>query len=121
MANAKYIKGSTFERAVAIFLRERINAAVVKAAGSKGEAKADLVAFVPDGRVLLIQCKATDPKLGPDEWNALYRVSRWNHLAVALVATKGARGQGPTFYSLDRPRKARSRDWPWSHYNLASE
>lgn len=135
MPNYRYNQGRQFEQKVAGFLADA-GLAVVRAAGSKGTGKMDLVAFVPDGRVLVVQCKTTGV-ISPAEWNRLVEVSRW-HLAesdgwivggcplgvVPLVAMRGERAKPgapwtPRFMRLAEPKIPRSRSWPWKVYDAA--
>jgi hypothetical protein len=131
MPNIHYRAGTLFERKTGDWLAER-GMAVVRAAGSKGAGKMDLVAFAPDGRVLIIQCKATG-QISPGEWNRLVEVAGWSFEelygkptgwpVVPLVvmrspirARPGA-GWSPLFRRLAEPKIPRSRNWPWKVYD----
>ena len=70
---------------------------VLRAAGSKGSSKVDLVAMKP-GQLLFVQCKATGT-LPPDEWDRLVEVSGWVG-AVPVLAANGPRGRGITYTRL---------------------
>lgn len=130
MPNYRYQQGRQFETKVGGWLAER-GMAVVRAAGSKGAGKMDLVAFAPDGRVLVIQCKTTGD-IGPGEWNRLVEVAMWSaggqlpdprwRVTVPLVAMRGVRakpGQGwtPEFRRLAAPKVPRSHARPWKLYD----
>lgn len=128
MPNYHYNQGRQFETKTAGFLAEA-GMAVVRAAGSKGAGKMDLVAFAPDGRVLIIQCKATGA-ISPGEWNRLVEVAGWGlpgvgrpvpHV-VPLVAMRGDRAKAgqpwtPRFMRLAEPKVPRSRTFPWKVYD----
>lgn len=130
MPNKQYRSGATFERKVAEWLSGRAMA-VVRAAGSKGAGKMDLVAFAPDGRVLIIQCKTTG-LIGPAEWNRLVEVATWSaggqlpnpqwRVTVPLVAMRGptarpGQGWAPRFMRLADVKVPRSRNRPWRLYD----
>jgi hypothetical protein len=136
MPNIRYQSGTAFERKTLDWLTGR-GMAVVRAAGSKGAGKMDLVAFAPDGRVLIIQCKATGA-ISPAEWNRLVEIAGWiddpldefsasHHpyppsVCVPLVAMRGPRakpgdGWSPRFCRLADVKVPRSRTWPWKLYD----
>lgn len=133
MPNYRYNQGRQFETKVSGWLADR-GLAVVRAAGSKGAGKMDLVAFSPDGRVLIIQCKTTGA-ISPAEWNRLVEVAEWSHEApnrparfigrepvVPLVAMRGDRAKPgqpwtPRFLRLAEPKIPRSHNWPWKLYD----
>jgi Holliday junction resolvase len=94
-AAGRYRKGRTFEYACADALAA-VGWRTVRAAGSKGETKADLVAFHPSGLVALVQCKAddSDGAISAAEWDALYETALWlPHTGIALIAYKPSRGK----------------------------
>jgi hypothetical protein len=134
MPNIQYQAGAGFERKTAQWLADQ-GMAVIRAAGSKGAGKMDLVAFAPDGRVLIIQCKATG-SISPGEWNRLVEVAGWATMpglsatyatwpVVPLVAmrspvrAKPGAGWSPRFMRLAEPKIPRSRTWPWRMYDAA--
>ncbi|BAL87353.1 putative holliday junction resolvase [Actinoplanes missouriensis 431] len=80
---------------------------VIRAAGSKGDAKVDLIAIKP-GQLLFIQCKSTAGALGPAEWDRLVEVSAMVG-AIPVLAAKGGRGQGIQYTRLLGPKKPRAR------------
>ncbi|MEU7677926.1 hypothetical protein AB0C42_24300 [Micromonospora taraxaci] len=82
---------------------------VLRAAGSKGGTKIDLVAIKP-GQLLFIQCKA-DGKLGPAEWNRVYEVAAWAG-ALPILAANGPRGRGVAYTLLLGPKVPRARTQP---------
>lgn len=137
MPNYRYQQGRQFELKVAACLAEIGGMAVVRAAGSKGAGKMDLVAFAPDGRVLIVQCKTTG-KISPGEWNRVVEIAGWMNdplgefsashhpfapaPCVPLVAMRGDRAKPgqpwmPCFMRLAGPKIPRSRDWPWVVYD----
>lgn len=63
----------------------------VRAAGSKGSSKADIVSFHPTGAIMMIQCK-TNGIISAEEWNRLYEVAGWNERATAIIAERPKRG-----------------------------
>lgn len=132
-AARRYEAGREWEYTVTKHLADTTAGRTMRAASSAGPTKADLAVFVPDGRILLIQCKKYDPKIPPEEWAALWETASWyGHLmyapsagaaflgpaVVPLVATMGKRGQGPAYYRLAAPRVLRSREWPWCLYDV---
>lgn len=102
-----YRAGRAFEYKVRDNLTEN-GYAVVRAAGSKGGTKADLVAFKP-GQVLLVQVKKNDKPLTAAEWNRLVEVASWIDGAVAVWAEKGPRGRGVVYTRLLGPKVPRAR------------
>lgn len=70
---------------------------VIRAAGSKGGSKVDLIAL-KTGQLLFVQCKATGT-LPPGEWDRLVEVSGWVG-AVPLLAANGVRGRGVVYTRL---------------------
>lgn len=99
-----YRKGADFERKIVNHLIENGYFAM-RAAGSKGGSKADIIAFKP-GQLLLIQAK-TDGKLSAAEWNQILKVAGWVG-GVPLLAMNGARGQGVLYRRLLGPKIPRS-------------
>lgn len=99
-----YAKGTRFEHKVRDDLIEN-GYLVVRAAGSKGGTKADLVAFKP-GQLLLIQCK-TDGKLPAVEWNRILEVAGWVG-GVPLLAMNGVQGRGVLYRRLLGPKIPRA-------------
>lgn len=83
---------------------------VIRAAGSKGDAKVDLIAIKP-GQLLFVQCKTTAGALGPAEWDRLVEVSGMCG-ALPILAAKGGRGQGIQYTRLLGPKRrgARTQD-----------
>lgn len=103
-----YAAGTRFEHKV----RDHLIAngyEIMRAAGSKGSTKIDLIAIKP-GELLLIQCKRTG-LIGPAEWNRVFEVAGWVG-AVPLVAANGPRGRGVVFERLLAPKVLRSRVRP---------
>lgn len=91
-----YETGTRFEHKV----RDHLAAngyEVVRAAGSKGGSKLDLIALKP-GQALFVQCKRNGT-LGPDEWDRVYEVAGWVG-AVPILAANGPLGRGVTYLHL---------------------
>lgn len=109
-----YAKGTRFEHKVRDDLT--VNGyLVVRAAGSKGGTKADLVAFKP-GQLLLVQCK-TDGKLPAAEWDQVLKVAGWVG-GVPLLAMNGVRGQGVLYRRLLGPKIPRAVLQPFEPFLL---
>lgn len=129
MPNIHYRAGTAFERKTRQWLADH-GAAVVRAAGSKGTGKMDLVAFMPDGRILIIQCKATGD-ISPGEWNRLVEIAGWGPnqhdgsgwpIKIPLVAMWGDRAKpgqpwAPRLMRLADVKVPRSRTRPWVLYD----
>lgn len=79
---------------------------VVRAAGSKGDTKADLIAIKP-GQILFVQVK-DDGALPPAEWDRLVEVAGWVG-AIPVLAAKGGRGEGIRYTRLLGPKVPRAR------------
>lgn len=142
----EYQRGTAFERKI----RDALHAAgyaVARGAGSKGSSKADLVAFSPHGKILLIQAK-TNGIISESEWDRLYDVALWSadlvpdwdssdpdarfavcRTVIPIIAYKGDRGRvvmdeltGFRVYRKPRENR-RPYDWrcgcPLPHQNLA--
>lgn len=103
-----YRRGRKFEWDVRDDLADN-GYAVVRAAGSKGDTKVDLVAFKP-GQQLLVQCKGSG-RCDPAEWDRLYEVAGWVG-AVPLLAEKAGRGKGIAYTRLLGPKVPRARTQP---------
>jgi len=117
---SRYAQGTRFEHKVRDVLTEN-GYEVVRAAGSKGSSKVDLIAFKP-GELLFIQCKRTG-LIGPSEWNKVVEVASWVG-ALPLVASNGHLGRGVVFDLLLAPKVPRSRHRPsrrWFVDQLAQE
>lgn len=87
----RYRKGRTFENDVSDHL-ETNGWSSVRAAGSKGNTKADLISFHPLGVILLIQCK-TNGIISAEEWDRLYEIALWNPFTRAILAYKPKPGK----------------------------
>ena len=64
----------------------------VRAAGSKGSTKADIIAFHPTKGIMLVQCK-TNGIISAEEWNRLHEVAGWNGNTKAVIAERPKRGK----------------------------
>jgi|SRR5688500_8737556 len=92
MPNNHYVNGSAFERKVMDDL-SRSGWESVRAAGSKGGTKADIIAFHPKGLIMLIQCK-TNGIISAEEWNRIFEVASWAYpMTLAVIADRPARGK----------------------------
>ncbi len=109
-----YATGRRFEWAVRDDLFEN-GFEVIRAAGSKGGSKVDLIALKP-GQMLFVQCKATGT-LPPGEWDRLVEVSAWVS-AVPILAAKGGRGQGVQYTRLLAPKRRGCRTQPCEPFVL---
>lgn len=91
-----YQTGTRFEHKVIADLADN-GYVLIRAAGSKGSSKVDLVAMKP-GQLLFIQCKRSGA-LPPDEWDRVVEVAGWVD-AVPLLAANGPKGRGVTYTRL---------------------
>lgn len=88
---------------------------VMRAAGSKGSTKVDLIAVKP-GQLLFIQCKSNG-KIAPAEWDRVVEVSAWVG-AIPLLAANGPRGRGVLFTRLLAPKRRGCRTQPCEPFLL---
>jgi Holliday junction resolvase len=109
-----YQAGTRFEHKIRDDLREN-GYEVLRAAGSKGASKVDLVALKP-GQLLFIQAKRSGA-LGPAEWNRVVEVAGWVG-AIPLLAANGPRGRGVTYTRLLGPKIPRARTQPCEPFLL---
>lgn len=109
-----YAKGRRFEWKTRDDLIEN-GYVVMRMAGSKGNAKVDLVAVKP-GQQLYIQCK-DDGTLGPAEWDRVVEVASWVG-AVPILAQNGPRGRGVVYTRLLGPKIPRARTQPCQPFLL---
>lgn len=115
-----YATGRRFEGKVRNHLRDN-GYTVIRAAGSKGDSKVDLVALKP-GQALFIQCKA-DGALPPAEWDRLFDVAGWVG-ALPVLASNGLRGRGVRYDRLmghKRRGVRQQQTWPFVIDQLAEE
>lgn len=75
---------------------------VVRAAGSKGSTKIDLLGFKP-GQLLIIQAKRNGT-LPPDEWDRIVEVAGWVY-GIPLLAANGPLGRGVVYTRLLGPKR----------------
>lgn len=71
----RYRVGADFEREVCNHLQDH-GYVTIRAAGSKGAGKIDIVAIRPDGAHLYIQCKTTG-NISVAEWNRIRQCASW--------------------------------------------
>lgn len=92
----RYAKGTRFEYKIRDDLSSR-GYLVVRAAGSKGKAKIDLVAFRLGAPMMLIQAK-TGGAISKLEWDRVFMVAGWYPgVSVAVLAVNGPKGRGVTY------------------------
>ncbi|HLT11558.1 MAG TPA: restriction endonuclease [Micromonosporaceae bacterium] len=109
-----YGSGTRFERKTRTDLRDN-GYEVIRAAGSKGASKVDLVAMKP-GELLFVQCKAHGA-LPPAEWDRLVEVAGWVG-ALPILAANGPRGRGIDYRRLLGPKRRGQRAQPWQPFLL---
>lgn len=111
-----YAGGTRFEHKVIKDL-ETNGYATVRAAGSKGAMKIDVLAAKP-GQLLFVQCKRSGV-LPPDEWDTLYACAGWVG-ALPILASNGERGRGVQYIRLAGPKERGRpmRNQPWSTFVL---
>jgi Holliday junction resolvase len=88
---------------------------VMRAAGSKGSTKVDLIAVKP-GQMLFIQCKNSGA-LPPAEWDRIVEVAGWVG-AVPILAANGERGRGVAYTRLLGPKRRGCRTQPCEPFVL---
>ncbi len=116
----RYAKGTRFEHKVRDDLAA-MGYVVVRAAGSKGNVKADLVAFHDSYPLMLVQCK-TNGQISKAEWDRLYEVAGWYEpRAVAVVAANGPKGSGVTYTRITGERVPYARTQPCVAYDPAPD
>lgn len=132
MPNRQYEQGRRFEWKVQADLEDE-GYVTMRAAGSKGTGKVDIVAClpvelwpgvrVPDEPTpghLWIQCKRTGD-IGPGEWNRVFTVAGWAG-AVPILAMNGPGGRGVVYERMTGPRipgtRRVSEAWPGELYNV---
>lgn len=99
-----YAKGTRFEHDVMDDLHDNHGFACMRAAGSKGSTKIDVVAFKPGYPLLFIQAKA-GPSVSKEEWDRLYEVASWYPgAAIAVVASKVPGRKEPDYYKITGPK-----------------
>lgn len=96
-----YATGTRFEHKVRDHLTGN-GYEVIRAAGSKGASKVDLVAFKP-GQLLFIQCKRGGV-LSPGEWDRIVEVAGWVG-AIPLLAANGPADRGVIYVGLTGPKR----------------
>ncbi|MFG2165539.1 PDDEXK family nuclease [Micromonospora chersina] len=109
-----YAAGTRFEHKIRDDLRDN-GYEVMRAAGSKGASKVDLVALKPS-QLLFIQAKRSGA-LPPDEWNRIVEVAGWVG-AIPILAANGPRGRGVVYTRLLGPKTPRARVQPCEPFLL---
>lgn len=122
MPNRQYEKGVRFERKVMEDLAgsddsSGLGYSVMRAAGSKGRTKIDIIAFHPTLPMMLIQAKE-NAQISACEWNQVFEVSRWypDGVCVPVLAVNGLKGSGVRYYRLLGERVLYSRTQPYRIY-----
>lgn len=115
MVQSHYAQGTAFERKTIAAL-EREGYVTVRAAGSKGGGKVDVIAVHPFGPQLWVQCKRTGA-IPPGEWNRLRECAGWAG-AVPVLASNGPNGRGVTFEHLYADKIPRSHTKPKRLYDV---
>lgn len=112
----RYAKGTRFENKIRDDLGDR-GYLVVRAAGSKGRAKIDLVAFRLGMPMMLIQAK-TSGTISKHEWDRIFTVAGWYPgMSVAVLASNGPKGRGVTYTRLTGLRTLYARSQPCVDYD----
>jgi Holliday junction resolvase len=104
----RYETGRRFEYRVREYLVDN-GYTVVRAAGSKGNSKIDLVAIKP-GQLLFVQAKSSG-SLPPSEWDRITEVARWVD-AIPLLAQAGPHRRGIVLTELLGPKRPGRRSQP---------
>jgi Holliday junction resolvase len=115
LSQSHYAQGTAFERKVIADLAGA-GYVTVRAAGSKGGGKVDVIAVHPVGPQLWIQCKRTGA-IPPGEWNRLRECAGWAG-AVPILAENGPHGRGVTYWRLVADKIPRSRSYPRELYSI---
>ena len=88
---------------------------IVRAAGSAGSGKVDIIAVSPVAH-LWIQCKRNGVII-PGEWNRLRECALWAG-AVPILASNGVHGRGVVYEHLIADKVPYSRTRPATLYNF---
>jgi Holliday junction resolvase len=110
-----YAKGTRFEHEVMDDLHDNHGFACMRAAGSKGSTKIDVVAFKPGYPLLFIQAKS-GPAVSKEEWDRLYEVAGWYPgAAIPVIANKVPGKRKPEYYKIIGPKilyaRANTQTW----------
>jgi len=98
-----YAKGTRFEHKTRDDLIAR-GWLVMRAAGSKGNTKIDLLAFRPGWPIMMIQCK-TSGGISKVEWDQIFKVAGWyGRAAVPILASNGINGRGVIYQRITGER-----------------
>lgn len=116
----RYAKGTRFEHKVMDDLVSR-GWSVMRAAGSKGETKIDVMAFKEGFPMLMIQAKVNG-QISKEEWDRVYDVAEWyspgwtggKRAAIPVIAANGIGGRGVTYMILEGHKIPYARSQPWS-------
>lgn len=110
-----YAKGTRFEHDVMDDLFDNHGFACMRAAGSKGSTKIDVIAFKLGYPLLFIQAKA-GPSVSKEEWDRLFEVASWYPgAAIAVIASKVPGRREPDYYKITGPKilyaRAETQNW----------
>lgn len=120
-----YAAGTRFEHKVIDDLMGK-GWVTMRAAGSKGGSKIDVIAFKPGFPMLMIQCK-TSGSISKAEWDRLHEVAGWYGTqyhprpAIPVLAMNGPAGRGVTYMEIFGERVLYGRSQPWRELILAEE
>jgi hypothetical protein len=120
-----YAAGTRFEHKVMDDLVSR-GWVCLRAAGSKGSTKIDVIAFKPGFPQLMIQCK-TSGTISKAEWDRIYEVAGWYGTqyhprpAIPVLAMNGPNGRGVTYMEITGERIMYARSQPWRELILSEE
>jgi len=112
----RYAKGARFEHKIMDHL-VGLGYSCIRAAGSKGDTKIDIVAFKEGFPIMLIQAK-TDGKISKAEWDRVFEVSQWygHGVCVPVLAANGPKGVGVTYTRILGQRVLYARSQPCRPY-----
>lgn len=110
----RYDEGRRFEYKTIHDLEGR-GFVTVRAAGSAGSGKVDIIAVSPVAH-LWIQCKR-NAQIGPEEWNRIRLCAGWAG-AVPILASNGVHGRGVVYEHLIADKVPYSRTRPATLWNF---
>jgi Holliday junction resolvase len=96
-----YAKGTRFEHDVMNDLHDNHGFACMRAAGSKGSTKIDVIAFRPGFPLLFIQAKSGGASCSKEEWDRLFQVASWYPgAAIPVIALKVSGQRKPVYFRI---------------------
>jgi len=100
-----YAKGTRFEHDVMDDLHDNHGFVCMRAAGSKGGTKIDVIAFKQGYPLLFIQAKSGASAISKEEWDRIVEVAGWYPgAAIPVLASKTAGQKKPVYYKLTGPK-----------------